>query len=138
VIFVPIPRERIPQEWERIIALIGPAVDGDKEATRKGLYRELMAGRTEAFWIGVPVHVTGVGVTTISDGECWINYVGGEVNGGPRAFVNACRSIVAEIEKLARTQGCKWLVMGGRNWSRVFPEWEHADPDYPNRIRKAI
>ena len=138
MIFIPIPRERIPQEWERIVALIGSAIEHDRNATPLDVYAWLTSGRSEAFWIAIPVHVRGIGVTTIEDEECWINYVAGEVKGSPRVFIRACRDIVAEIEKLARQAGCKWLVMGGRNWSRVFPEWEHFDPDYPNRIRKAI
>ncbi len=138
MIFVPIARERIPFEWERIVALIGKAVEHDQNASLLDVYAWLTSGHSEAFWIGIPVHVTGLAVTT-ADGEvCWINYVGGTDKGGPRTFIRAVRAIVAEIETLARDAGCTELRLGGRNWSRAFPEWEHFDPNYPNRIRKAI
>ena len=138
MIFVPIARERIPFEWERIIGLIGQAIERDPDATPAGLYRELVAGRAEAFWIGVPVHATGIAVTTTTDDACFINYVAGTVEGGPRKFIQTARDIVAEIETLARDAGCTELRGGGRNWSRVFPEWEHYDPEHPNRIRKRL
>lgn len=138
MIFVPIAKERIPFEWERIMALIGKAIEHDDTATPLDVYAWLTSGRSEAFWIGIPVNVAGIAVTTTDDDVCWINYVGGHVKGGPRAFIRAARDIVAEIETLARDVGCTELRGGGRNWSRVFPEWEHFDPDHPNRMRKVI
>lgn len=138
MIFVPIPRERIPFEWERIVRLIGKAIEHDENATPLNVYAWLTSGRSEAFWIGIPTNVAGVAVTTTDEESCFINYVGGTVKGGPRAFIRLARLVVAEIEILASEQGCKELRGGGRDWSRVFPEWEHYDPDYPNRIRKVI
>jgi hypothetical protein len=138
VIFVPIAKERIPFEWERIVSLIGKAIGHDRNASPLDVYAWLTSGRSEAFWVGIPVHVTGLAVTTTEGSVCWINYVGGSVKGGPRAFITACRDVVAEIENLARDVGCTELRLGGRNWSRVFPEWEHFDPNYPNRIRKPL
>lgn len=138
MIFVPIAKERIPSEWERIISLIGKAIEHDKEATPLDVYAWLTSGRSEAFWIGLPTHVRGIGVTTTEGSVCWINYVGGEVKGGPRKFIRACRDIVTDIGILARETGCTTLVLGGRNWSRVFPEWDHFDPDHPNRIMKRL
>lgn len=138
MIFVPIARERIPFEWPRIIALIGKAIEHDENATPDDVYDWLVSGQSEAFWIDIPVRVRGIGVTTTEGDVCFINYVGGEVKGGPRAFVQAARDIVAQIEILARKAGCTELRGGGRSWSRVFPDWEHFDPEHPNRIRKVI
>jgi hypothetical protein len=138
MIFVPIPRERIPFEWERIMSLIGKAIEHDKNATPLDVYAWLTSGRSEAFWIAIPVNVRGIGVTTTEGDVCFINYVGGEVKGGPRAFIRLARIVVADIEILASDAGCKELRGGGRDWSRVFPEWEHYDPEHPNRIRKVI
>jgi hypothetical protein len=138
VIFVPIPRERIPEEWPRILELIGPAIAHDKNASPDEVRDWLISGHSEAFWIGVPTHAAGIGVTTTRDGACFINYVAGSIIGGPRRFIRTARAIVAEIETLARQAGCTELRGGGRNWSRVFPEWEHYDPEYPNRMRKRL
>lgn len=119
--------------------LIEKALAYDPDATPAGLYRELVAGRSEAFWIGIPTNASGIAITTIEDdGACWINYVAGEIKGGPRTFVRTARAIVTGIETLARDAGCTELRGGGRNWARVFPEWERFDPDHPNRMRKRL
>jgi len=137
VIFVPIPRERIPQEWPRILSLIEPAIEFDKNATPAEVFDWLVTGHSEAFWIGVG-SALGVGVTTTREGSCFINYTGGAVSGGPREFIRSCRAVVADIETLARDAGCTEVWGGGRNWSRVFPDWERPDPDNPNRFRKRL
>ena len=137
MIFVPIARERIPSEWGRIIALISPAIEHDKNATPFDVYAWLTSGRSEAFWIGHQ-YAKGVGVTTTEGDVCWLNYVGGTMTSSPRQFIRAARIVVHDLADLARGQGCTELRLGGRNWSRVFPEWEHFDPQYPNRIRKLL
>lgn len=137
MIFVPIARERIPSEWERIIALIGPAIEHDKNATPLDVYAWLTSGRSEAFWIGHE-HAKGVGVTTTEGDVCWLNYVGGTMTSSPRKFIRAARVVVHDLADLAREQGCTELRLGGRDWSRVFPDWEHFDPEHPNRIRMRL
>jgi hypothetical protein len=39
---------------------------------------------------------------------------------------------------MAEIAGCEELRGGGRNWSRVFPDWERFDPEHPNRMRKRL
>lgn len=136
--FVPIAKERIPFEWERIVALIGKAIAHDKNATPLDVYAWLTSGCSEAFRVEIPGRVDGLAVTTTEGNVCWINYVGGRIDGGPRSFIRAARDVVDGIEALARDVGCTELRLGGRNWSRVFPEWERFDPQYPNRIRKLL
>ena len=142
IVFVPIPRERVPFEWERIASLLSSAFAHDGEATPLDVYAWLTSGQSEAFWVGAATNATGIIVTTTGpiDGTevCWINYAAGTVRGGPRAFIATARAIVDQIEDLAREAGCTELRGGGRNWSRVFPEWEHFDPEHPNRMRKLI
>lgn len=135
--FIPIPRERIPIEWERIVGLIDEAIAHDKNATPRDVYAWLIGGQSEAFWVERS-DAKGIAVTTTYDEACFINYIVGSVRGGPRAFIRTARAIVAEMEDLARSVGCTELRGGGRNWSRVFPEWEHFDPQHPNRMRKVI
>jgi hypothetical protein len=135
--FTPIPRERVDGEWERILGLIEPAIAYDENATPDEVFGWLCSGQAEAFWIEGE-GVSGVAVTTTDEESCFINYVGGRVAGGPRAFVRVVQEVVDEIETLARAAGCKELRGGGRNWARVFPEWEHCDAEHPNRLRKVI
>lgn len=139
---MPIPKDRIGAEWWRISLLLGPAIDVDPGASREAVKGWLLSGQSEAFWVGVQDNATGIGVTTIGpiDGTevCWVNYIAGTVTGGPKAFVRTAHAIMDQIEILARQAGCAELRGGGRNWSRVFPEWERFDPAHPNRIRKVI
>lgn len=135
---MPVLRERVPFEWERIAALLDKAIAHDERATPKDVYDWLVSGRSEAFWVAVTFNATGLIVTTTEGDVCWINYVAGKVKGGPRAFIRAARAVVDEMAVLARDAGCTELRGGGRNWSRVFPDWDHFDPDHPNRMRKII
>lgn len=102
---------------------------------------DLASGDSEAFGV---VTETARGLVVVTLGTfagvrcCWLNYVAGTIDGGPRAFIATARRIVDEIETLARAAGCTELRGGGRNWSRVFPEWERFDPQHPNRMRKVI
>src|SRR5690606_1092610 len=125
ILFVPVPRRRVPFEWPRIVALLDKAIAHDDGATPKDVYQWLVSGRSEAFWVGAAVNASGIVVTTTGPidgvGVCWLNYVGGTVTGGPKAFIRAARAIVDQIEVLARDAGCTELRGGGRNWSRVFP-----------------
>lgn len=123
----------IEPELRRAVAVEGkPLID---------VFWNLASGESEAFRV-VTEAVAGLVVVTLGtfDGVrcCWINYVAGEVAGGPKAFITASRRIIDEIATLARKAGCTELRGGGRNWSRVFPDWEHFDPDNPNRMRKRI
>jgi hypothetical protein len=139
--FTPIPRERVPFVWEDIYRLLAKAIGHDKSATGPEVYGWLVSGRSEASW--VETHAAkGVIVTTMApiDGVpvCWLNYIGGTIEGGPRAFLAETRRIVSHIEDLAAQAGCLELRGGGRDWSRVFPDWERFDPEHPNRMRKRL
>jgi len=123
----------IEPELRRAVAVEGKPL--------REVFWELASGESEAFRV-VTGAVTGIVVVTLGvfDGVmcCWLNYVAGSIDGGPRQFISAAREIATEIETLARKAGCIELRGGGRNWSRVFPEWEHFDPDNPNRMRKRL
>ncbi len=138
---IPIAREAIPGVWPRLSAMLGKAIAHDDNVSHETVVSWLLSGESEAFWIKTD-RANGAGVTTLGDfGSgpcCWINYVAGDVRGGPRAFVSEVRSIVDEIEVLARAAGCIEMRIGGRNWSRVFPGWERVDPKHPNRMRKRL
>lgn len=139
--FAPIPVSAIPQEWEGIAALIRDAVGHDESVDLATVRGWLVSGQSEAFHVKTDA-ADGVVVTTIDlvDGipVCWLNYIGGTIRGGPKSFVAEVRRITDEIEVLAKAAGCLELRGGGRNWSRVFPDWERFDPEYPNRMKKVL
>jgi hypothetical protein len=142
VILVPIARETIPAEWWRIGPMLASAVGHDKNASLDDVRQWLETGHSEAAWVGVYPNVAGLIVTTIGPDDgveaCWLNYVAGTIGGGPKAFILSARAVVDLIAGMAREAGCTELRGGGRNWSRVFPDWERFDPDFPNRMRKRL
>lgn len=135
------PRGSISRLWPELETILGPAIDRDTGTSREAVREWLESGLSEAFLIDAG-NAGGVAVTTIGpiDGVevCWLNYVAGTSNLAPRAFVRLARDVAEQIEILARNAGCAEMRGGGRNWSRVFPDWERFDPDYPNRMRKKI
>jgi hypothetical protein len=142
VIFIPIARERIPFEWERIMSLIGKAIAMNGETPQNEVYDWLTSGRSEAFWVRDDPNCDGLCVTTIIEAGnecvCFIEYAGGEIKGGPRRFIKTVRLIVNKIEELARNADCTELRAGGRNWLPVFDGWERFDDEHPNRMRKRL
>jgi hypothetical protein len=142
VSFIPIARERIPFEWERIMALIGEAIALNNDTPPEEVRDWLVSGRSEAFWIEMPPNCAGIGITTIvqagSECVCFIEYVAGAIKGGPRKFTETARSVVRDIEKLARSAGCTELRAGGRNWIPILDGWERFDDEHPNRMRKRL
>jgi hypothetical protein len=141
IVFLPIPRERVPFVWEEIKPLLRKAIGHDEAVDEADVYGRLVSGQSEAFWLKGDT-VNGIAVISLGpiDGVevCWLNYVAGTIYGGPKAFIEAARWIVEHISILASDAGCTELRGGGRDWSRVFPEWEHYDPEHPNRIRKTL
>jgi hypothetical protein len=141
VIFIPIARERIPFEWERIVALIGKAVAMDSGTPPHEVYDWLTSGRSEAFWVRLP-NCSGICITTIieagDDCVCFIEYAAGTIKGGPRKFIETVRLIVGDIEEMAIEQGCTEMRTGGRNWMPIFDGWERFDDQHPNRMRKRL
>lgn len=66
----------------------------------------------------------------------WINYIGGSSRLKPKAWLKEARSIVAEIETLARRAGCRELRFGGRHWP--LPGYEQYDAQHPGWVRKVL
>jgi len=130
----------IEADWQRIGALLAPAIEIDKNAPSIGIHALLMSGQYAAIQVDLP---TGSGIAVVEicelDGRLvwWLPYVAGLVGLGPKATIAALREIMSGIEKLARSVGCWEIRIGGRDWSRVFPDFERFD-DVPNRLRKVL
>lgn len=126
-----------PDDWPAIEPILRDAIAYDGAVTHGTIRAGIESGEREALLIDGDAR--GVIVLTIGtfDGVrcCWLNYVGGMA--GP-SLIRVAHEVVAQIVPLARKLGCEELRAGGRNWSRVFPDWERFDPDHPNRLRKRI
>lgn len=136
----PIPASKVEAEWEWLGPLLETAIAVRNATTLEVVQGKLIAGETEAAKVTLP-DASGVVVSElcIDDGaKClWLSYIAGDSKCGPKAFVKMMRSIMAEYEELGRSAGADEVRIGGRDWSRVFPDYERFD-DVPNRLRKIL
>jgi hypothetical protein len=114
--------DRIAADWERLGAILGPAVAVDGERTLDGVLEGLLDG-TFALFEGREGAICGLVVVMFEEGACWLLYAVGRIE-KPR-LVNA-RALVAGFEELARRNGCSEMRLKGRDWSRVLPDYERA------------
>lgn len=130
----------LPRNLPWIVQLLAPLVVTDPHRTmeqvRKGLFSGEMGLAT--------VHIQdGAGLVIVepveADGkkQLWLPYIVGEVRGGPKRFLRMMRAVMAHFETVGRAAGCAEIYIGGRDWSRVFPDFEPYDGVY-NGLRKAI
>jgi len=68
---------------------------------------------------------------------CGIRQMFGTIKAPPKAWVRAVREEVGKIEDVARKAGCDELRIAGRDWSRIFPEYEQV-LDLRNGLRKRL
>lgn len=55
----------------------------------------------------------------------------------PKTWLKLIRTEIKTIERLARDAGCVELRLGGRDWSRILPDYEPLD-GIPNGLRKRL
>lgn len=70
---------------------------------------------------------------------CAIQELGGEMRLPPKAWLRAARAEMACLETIARDAGCQEMRMAGRDWSRVFPDYQPYRPaNNENGLRKVL
>lgn len=52
-------------------------------------------------------------------------------------WLTTMRAEMAKLEQIAKDAGCVEMRLGGRDWSRVFPEYEYL-MGVPNGLRKEL
>lgn len=133
-----IPAKRIALEWWRLGPLLRPAIEHDRNATPADVFARLVQRRYEAAVWRLSGSM-GVVVTEMVDrahgADCWIVYLAGHTDLGPRAFVGMLRQNMEIYKDFARRAGARWLYLGGRDWSRIFPEFEAAPGEGEHTIR---
>ena len=67
-----------------------------------------------------------------------MSYIAGQVDLPPKAWLRAMRQMMAELERLARRAGCRFMRIGGRDYRRIFPDYAPFDPEAPNRLQKVL
>ena len=141
----PIPAKRIAAEWHWIRPLLAKAIRHVKQPVSadallsETLYR-LRIGQYELAKVEAD-KARGVVVSELCtlDGVdvCWLPFIAGKTGMGPKAFVAFMRAMMGQFEDMARAAGAEEIRIGGRDWSRVFPDFERFD-DVPNRLRKRL
>ncbi len=130
-----IPPATIHHEWSWMRPLLEPAIRHDKLKTVPQVWRALCTHRMDA-WV-VNGEAQGLIVTSEAEGDFWINYCGGFVNGGPHQRVAIMRVIADHFETIAKDLGLAGVRVGGRDWSRVLTDYTPVTPGTTD-MRKAI
>lgn len=134
--FVHVDRARIERDWPVIAEILAPAVRNDPLQTMEGLHRRLESGADSL------LHISGHGhalmVIEVTDGlVCWVKYLAGQIEGGPKARVSIIRGAVEHIEAMARDAGCSEIRLCGRDWSRILKTYRPSD-GHPNELCKEL
>jgi hypothetical protein len=116
----------IDADWERIGALLAPAIKQDDQRQDSDVFRDLMAGDMALFEVEAS-GARGVVVVEIDGPTFWITYIAGRIDGLPRRWLERVRMLMSYFAGIARAHNCTELRIEGRDWSRVFPDWERID-----------
>jgi hypothetical protein len=127
---------RIEREWPAIAEILAPAVRADPKQTLEGLHRRLGAGTDRLLHISGPGSALMV-IEVTADLVCWVKYLAGHIEGGPRARVAIIRAGVDHIEAVARQAGCTEIKLCGRDWARILPDYSPFE-GHRNGLRKGL
>lgn len=63
----------------------------------------------------------------------------GKIDAHPKQWLRLVRAELKNLETVAKSVGCAEMRMAGRDWSRVFPDYERLDGGpVPNLLRKRL
>jgi hypothetical protein len=120
---------------------LAPAFDVDEAIDPETVRQMLVSGNMGLATIHLP-NAAGVAIfhPGTFDGKygLWIPYIAGRVRGGPKLWLRTMRGIMDHFVEQARKAGCEIVRIGGRDYRRVFPDFEPCDPDHPNRLQKVL
>lgn len=131
---------RIDRMWSVLSELLEPAVSHDPNGMRMDdLRSRLMDGRfhlaegyDEKTYGLLAYHMFEEG----GDLCCFASYLAGKFT-GPKGFVHTIRELMTAFETASRNAGVNAVYIGGRDWSRIFPDYELTG-DEPNQRRKRL
>lgn len=127
---------RIERDWPFYAEILAPALRQDAAQTLEGLHKRLAEGAEQL--LQVSGGASGLMVLEItSDLVCWVKYIGGRIEGGPKRRLQFFRDVMRNLEHVARGSGCCEIRLCGRDWSKILPDYLPCD-GYPNELRKAL
>lgn len=94
----------------------------------------------QTFEIDRPVGRVSITLEVFAEDDqciCGIFQLSGAVRLRPKAWLGAVRAEVARIEGIARAAGCSQIRIGGRDWSRVLPDYQPF-AGIPNGLMKRL
>ena len=131
----------VEREWPRLAAILASALAHDPAGVSLTEIKERIAGGTASVVVADGDGVSGALVYQLfeEDGElcCFASYLAGKVEGGPRQMIATMRRLMGAFEEASRAAGVTQVFIGGRDWGRVFPDYELTG-DVPNRRRKRL
>lgn len=127
--------------WPWLSKLLSPAFEVDEQIDPETVRQMLVEGSMGLATIHLP-NAAGVAIfhPGTFDGKygLWIPYIAGRVRGGPKLWLRTMRAIMGHFVALARKAGCAEVRIGGRDYTRIFPDFERFDPAHQNRLRKVL
>lgn len=127
---------RIEREWPVLAEVLAPALRADPTQTLEGLHTRLGSCADSLLAISGPGHA--LMVIEVTDGlVCWIKYLAGKIEGGPKARAAIMAGAVNHIEAMARGAGCSEIRLCGRDWSKIISGYEPLD-GHRNGLKKEL
>jgi hypothetical protein len=128
--------------WPWLSRLLAPAValeEGHRslEQVREALEGGAMGLATLHAPMAAGVIVVHPAVFDDGQFRLWIPYFVGEVRRSPKAWLRLVRTTMGHFISEARSAGCADVRIAGRNWHRVFPDWEPID-GFDGGLRKVL
>lgn len=132
---------RIEAEWPVIAELMAPALAFTPSGATVDQFRADLDSGALSIVGGDAQGARGYLAFQLfeEDGErcCFASYFAGSVDGGPRQMIRTMRALMAAFEASCREAGVVRVLIGGRDWGRVFPDYELTG-DVPNRRQKRL
>jgi hypothetical protein len=132
----------IERDWWLLSEILAPAVRYDGKRTMGGVHDALLTGDFALFTINeISVNLVAVAeLHQIDAGKCLsLIYLAGHIGPfSPRQWINRMRQMMTSYaEEVAKAMNCVETRVEGRDWSRVFPDWECINPE-THELRKAL
>lgn len=112
-----IPAWHVPDNWSAISAALAPAIARDPQRDAWTVLDQAVSCDLD-FW-EVEAPLAGFVVTQKDKRTFWVIYAGGQ--GG--SFAEK-RALMREIEQTAKAANCTEVKFEGRDWRKVFPDYE--------------
>ena len=124
--FALVDQAHIALEWPDFAERLWPAVRQDPGYSLEGLRKRLLTGHAVLFEVTDGANGLLV-VLVVPEGDelvAWTTAIAGKIDGGPKARIAVMREAIASIESVARNAGCVAHRICGRDYSRLFPDYQ--------------